>query len=182
MPGIVPITDFPILRERKLCPRDVRWTHQCGNGESIGVLVRYSTASLKLSVCLSVPLVAVTTTVEVPAAVGLEGGVEEVVPPPLPPPHPIAVIAKAQIVRASTVPTRRLPQPPNRKMPEIPTPMVAIHQRGCRMGGMSCAADPVVVTVRTVDPLPVTEAGLKVHFAPAGRPEQELELKLMVPL
>jgi hypothetical protein len=38
----------------------------------------------------------------------------------------------------------------------------------------------VVVTVIVVEPLPVTEAGLKLHAASVGNPEHEDGVKLMV--
>lgn len=48
--------------------------------------------------------------------------------------------------------------------------------------GVSFAVVPVVWTVSVVVPLPFTEAGLKLQLAPTGSPEQELEVKFIVPL
>lgn len=134
--------------------------------------------------CTSWPLAAVTTTVEVPAGVGVEDGGEVPLPllPPLPPPHPLPRPEIAQSVRASTVSIRRLEELPSRKIEASPPPVLMTHQSRRRRGSTSCAAAAVVVTVRTALPLPVIEAGEKLQLAPAGRAEQELELKLMVPV
>jgi len=102
MPRTVPIGDFLIRRSPKLPLTKMQPVHfhatLPGNfSASVEFLAHYSTVSLKLTLCTSVPLVAVTTTLEIPAAVAVEGGGVGVVGvvPLLPPPHPMAVIETA---------------------------------------------------------------------------------------
>ena len=59
------------------------------------------------------------------------------------------------------------------------SPRLAVHPFGPSNIAL-CGA--VVVMVSVVDPLPVTEAGLKLHALSLGRPEHDVVVKLMVPV
>lgn len=97
---------------------------------------RYCTVSVKVTLCVSEPLVAVTVTFEVPAGVGVDGGgavLELLVPPPLlPPPQPIPVTRKALSTRVRTMAVRRrVEQRPTRKIQTRPIPVLA-SRKLCR--------------------------------------------------
>jgi hypothetical protein len=94
------------------------------------------------------------------------------------------VIVKAQNNKTSTLRDRlRLAGMPMQIRPAKPTPTNVAPKKGRGVDpGLSRALDgAVVVTVSVVWPAPTTELGLNLQAAPFGKPEQELELKAMVP-
>src|SRR5271169_27730 len=103
----------------------------------------------------------------------------------LPPPQPVPVISKAQNNRASRLnDLLRLAGTLTQNSPISPTPLSAAHtpRPWVEPGRSVPVVASVVVTVSVVPPLPVIELVLKLQRAPAGNPEQELELKSMVPV
>ena len=130
----------------------------------------YSTFSVKLKVCFSAPLVAVTTTVYLPNGVpGSDGGLVLLVPPP---PQAERVRNPTIINDSSMLTRRRLDGAPSKSTPAKVSPPVAPHQP--RFSCLNIAvAGAFEVMVRVVVPLPGSEAGLKLHELSEGRPEQE---------
>ena len=127
---------------------------------------------------MSVPLLAVTVTIEEP--VGVPGSL---LPPLLlPPPSPQLAIVMRQVTAISEsnrLHARRLEPFPNRKIPASVVPKPVVHHAG----PSSLALWPAVVeTVSVVVPLFVTDAGLKLHVLSRGNPEHDATEKLMVPL
>jgi len=124
---------------------------------------------------VSVPLVAVTVTVEVPA--GVPGSL--LPPPPLPPPQLANVMRQVTAMRESKrLQTRRFDPLPNRKIPARVAPRPAVHPAGPSNLALWAA---VVEIVSVVEPLLVTEAGLKLHVLSCGNPAHDAAEKLMVP-
>jgi hypothetical protein len=74
---------------------------------------------------------------------------------------------------------RRLDPLPSRKSPASVAPKLVVHQAGPSSLALWAA---VVATVSVVEPLFVTEAGLKLHVLSRGKPAQDVAEKLMVPL
>ena len=103
--------------------------------------------------------------------------------PLLPPPQPTPVTINAQNNTASRLSDLLcLTGTPSQIKPARPTPSVAHKTARGVDPGLSRALDgAVVVTVSVVWPPPTTELGLNLQAAPFGKPEQELELKAMVP-
>src|SRR5579883_2507434 len=114
----------------------------------------------------------------------MPGGVPGVPPPPPPlPPQPLSVSKPANRasprreahsrlrrgVASKNTPTREREPPANRNM------------RACKPAGTETWG-AVVMTVRVVEPTPVTEAGLKLQVAPKGRPAQADAAKFTVPV
>jgi|ERR1700720_1400890 hypothetical protein len=125
-----------------------------------------------------VPLVAATVTVEVPT--GVPGSV---LPPPLPlppPPQPAIEIRNAKAIQENNLlQDRRLETPLSRKTPASVAPTLVVHQpEPSRLARWAA----VVEMVSVVEPLPVTEAGLKLHVASLGNPVHDVAEKLTVPL
>src|SRR5271168_1670771 len=114
---------------------------------------------------------------------GGAGGVGDGVPL-LPPPQPTPVTRKAHSNRASrSNDILRLLGTPIQTSPASPTALNAASQTERRLLGSTTAVVAfVVATVNVVVPPPATELGLKLHLAPAGRPEQELAVKAIVPV
>ncbi len=125
-----------------------------------------------------IPLVAVTVTVEAP--VGVPGSREPPPPPLLAPPQPAMVIRNTNAIReSSVVRARRLDPQPSRNTPATVNPKLAVHPPGpCNLALWAA----VVVMVSVVEPLPVTDAGLKLHVLSRGKPEHDAGEKLTVPL
>src|SRR6478735_6403189 len=142
----------------------------------------YWTVRVKVAECVMLPVVAVTVTTELPA--GVPGSRLLWPPPPLPPPQPAIVIRSANAIRVRTVParrpgfTRRREASPSMKIPANDAPKLVNHQTGSSSLAL-CAA--LVEMVSVVEPLPVTEAGLKLHVLSRGKPEHDFAGKLMVP-
>ena len=105
-------------------------------------------------------------------------------PPLLPPPQPAIVIRSAKAISARSVRARHpglirlCDAPPSRKIPANEAPKLVNHQTGPSSLAL-CAA--LVEMVSVVEPLPVTDAGLKLHVLSRGKPEHEVAGKLMVP-
>ena len=124
------------------------------------------------------PVVAVTVNVEVPA--GVPGSVDP--PPPLlplPPQLAIVIMNARAVSEKKVVRTRRFDPQPNRKTAPIAKPKPAGNALPPENRAVWGA---VVVTVSVVEPLPVTEAGLKLHVLSCGKPAQDAAEKLTVPL
>jgi hypothetical protein len=74
---------------------------------------------------------------------------------------------------------RRLDPLPSRKTPASVAPKLVVHQAGLSSLALWAA---VVETVSVVEPLFVTEGGMKLHVLSCGKPAQDAAEKLMVPL
>ena len=85
----------------------------------------YSTFSVKLTVCLSAPLVAVTTTVDLPKGVPGSGAGLLLLPPP--PPHAEKVSNPATINDSSMLTRRRLDGTPSNNTPASVSPLLVPH-------------------------------------------------------
>ena len=101
-----------------------------------------------------------------------------------PPPQAIWPASKASNNRGSK--TRRcrfLCGVPIPRKPKRTTLAASGHPNWCHAGVIPAELlAPVVVTVRVVAPLPAIDVGLKLQEAPTGKPEQDAEEKLTVPL
>jgi hypothetical protein len=145
----------------------------------------YWTVSVNVVVCDVEPAVAVIVTVEVPDGV-------PVLPPPLVepelPPHPanprIATLTKQQeasspnrnagFASSASNRTNSIDRATNKRR-TVATGKGAKYHRCSRVGEITALpADVaiVIVVVEALAPLGVTVAGLKLHEAPVGRPEQ----------
>lgn len=140
----------------------------------------YGTLSVKLTVCLSDPLVAVTTTGYLPGGVPGSGVGLLLLPPP---PQAERVRSPATISDSSVLTRRRLDGTPSNSMPAKASPLVAAHQLGPgRFSRLNIAvAGALVVIVRVVVPLPGSEAGLKLQALSDGKPEQDAPLNWIPP-
>jgi hypothetical protein len=99
---------------------------------------------------------------------------------PPPPPHATTITRPASTANAgSLLQRRRFEATPSTKIPAS-TPPEPVFQN-CN-GSRVALWGAVAVTVRVVEPLPVTDAGLKLQALSAGRPVHEAGLKLMVPV
>jgi hypothetical protein len=128
---------------------------------------------------VSVPLVAVTVTVEDPTGVPWS-----TLPPPLPPllpPPQLAIMIRqvTAISESSRLQDRRFAPPPSKKIPARVTPRLVVHHAG--PSSLALWA-PRVEMVSLVEPLFVTEVGLKLHVLSRGRPEHDAAEKFIVPL
>ena len=142
----------------------------------------YWTVRVKVAECVMLPVVAVTVTTELPA--GVPGSWLWPPLPLLPPPQPAIVIRSAKAISIRTVRARRpgfirrRDAPPSSKIPANEAPKLVNHQAGPSSLAL-CAA--LVEMVSVVEPLPVTEAGLKLQVLSRGKPEHDVAGKLMVP-
>jgi hypothetical protein len=127
---------------------------------------------------VSVPLVAVTVTIEEPAGVP-ESLLALPLPPPPPPQLAIMMRQATAISESNRLQARRLDPLPSRNIPASITPKLVVHQAGPSSLALRAAA---VETVSVVEPLFATEAGLKLHVLSRGKPEQDAAEKSMVPL
>jgi len=145
---------------------------------TIRLAASYWIVSVSAVVWVSVPLVAVTVTVEVPA--GVPGSLLPPPPPPLlPPPQLTIVIRQEAAMRESKqLQFRRLDFFPKRKIPARVAPRLVVHPAGPSSLALWAA---VVEMVSVVEPVLVTEAGLKLHVLSRGNPAHDAAEKLMVP-
>jgi hypothetical protein len=101
-------------------------------------------------------------------------------PPPPPPPQLAIVIRQATAIKENNrLQARRLDPLPSRQIPASVASKLVVHQAGPSSLALWAA---VVETVSVVEPLFVTEAGLKLHVLSRGKPAQDAAEKLMVPL
>jgi len=126
------------------------------------------------------PLIAATVTLEVPS--GVPTSLDP--PPPLPapplPPQLVTVTMNAKAIsERKVVRILRFDPQPSRATAAIVKPKPAVHTPTPFKRAV-CGA--VVVTVSVVEPLPVTEAGLKLHVLSRGNPAHDAAEKLTVPL